>query len=140
MKIPNERDWLNQHGDLDVASAREDFLDVTYEQAVRLFEENALRYQEGVVFMPFDCFTFYVHSYIDYLLSDASRGDADGASCFFTVVECRADDILKLPSDAQERIERVLDGLSKEQKFYDADESIYGNFADRVSELKQKRN
>ena len=41
------------------------------------------------MFMPLACFRYYIHAYLDYLLSDKSEGDSDGASCFFGLIEFR---------------------------------------------------
>lgn len=133
MTIPGEHEWRNEHGDLDIAVARKNFFGISHEDAIKLFEDNALKYQEDVVFMPFACFTYYIHAYLDYLLPAASKTDADGAYCFFVVMECRAADIQKLPPETVAKIGRVLDRLATGQAYFDADETIYGSFSDRVA-------
>jgi hypothetical protein len=58
MKIPDEHDWRNDFGDLDVASAKANFFGLDLTRAEQLFRDNALCYQEDIVFMPFQCFQF----------------------------------------------------------------------------------
>lgn len=138
MKIPDEDDWQNDFGDIDVAEARRHFFGRDLVQAEQLFRENALCYQENIVFMPFGCFQFYLEAYIRYILSDASKGDSDGASCFFGVVECRCSDILRLPAETKARVRLVLDRLAQGQDYYDAPIDIYGCFDKRAEEAKSR--
>ena len=138
MSIPGESEWQNEHGDLDVAVARRNFLGLTIEQAEALFRKNSLRFQEDIYFMPYACFEFYIHAYLDYLLSEHSRGDSDGASCFFGLVDCRCEEIPKLPYDTREKIFRVLDKLAAGQEYFDASLAIYGSFPARAA-LAQER-
>jgi hypothetical protein len=133
MRIPSEDEWRNDYGDLDVAVARRNFFGLTIAQAEALFRKNSLRYQEDIYFMPYACFEFYVHAYLDYLLSDHSRGDSDGASCFFGLIECRYEDILKLPHDTRGKVFRVLDKLAAGQEYFDASVEIYESFPARAA-------
>jgi hypothetical protein len=108
MAIPTDDDWAHHPDDLDAACARRHFLGKSREQAVALFVENALNYQEDIMFMPVTCFYFYAHAYIDYLMSDRSEGDSDGASCFFGIVEVRKHELLRGPPELRERIRTLL--------------------------------
>ena len=138
MNIPGSKEWGEDLGDLDVACARKNFFGISLQQAEELFRKNALSYQEDIVFMPFPCFRFYVHAYMDYLLSDASRGDSDGASCFFTLIECRTSDIIRLSADAKMKLGRVLDKIASGQEYFDADKAIYGSFRENSENAKKK--
>ena len=89
MQIPTEHDWANPYGDLDVRSAKEHFFGKTVDEAEELFVENALYYQEDIMFMPSIPFQYYVHAYINYLLGEQSKGDTEAASCFLMVVKCK---------------------------------------------------
>jgi len=128
MKIPSESDWVHHPDDLDAAWAKGNFLGKTRQEAIAMFAENALLYQEDVMFMPAACFDFYVHAYIDYLMSDQSKGDSDGASCFFGVVEMRKEDILCGLPTLRARVATLLRRLGERQTWYDAKPSIYGSF------------
>ncbi len=127
--IPTEADWRSEPWDLDIPYAYRNFAGKSYEQAVALFQENALCYQEDVMFMPRACFPFYARAYIDYLLSADSQGDADGANCFFSLVESRAADI-RLDASLLSAVEQLLRHLATRQDWYDADASIYESFAE----------
>lgn len=128
--IPTEADWRSEPWDLDVACAYEHFAGKSLDEAVRLFKDNALYYQEDVMFMPRACFPFYAKAYIDYLLSDDSQGDSDGASCFFALVEVRSGEIRSDRSLAA-MVAQALHHLATRQQWYDADMPLYGDFAER---------
>lgn len=132
MKIPDETDWRNDHGDLDIDSARKNFFGLRLDEAENRFRQNALSYQEDVIFMPPACFAYYLHAYLNYLLSSDSRGDSDGASCFFGLVECRSQDLARLPAETRAKVSLVLEKLGTGQDYFDADESIYGSFATKA--------
>ena len=131
MNIPTETDWTHHPDNLDAAWAKKNFLGKTREQAVEMFVENAMNFQEDIMFMPEPCFRFYAHAYIDYLMSDRSKGDSDGASCFFGIVEVRKDDILRGPAELKTRVEALLRRLGERQAWYDAEPKIYGQFKER---------
>ena len=89
MQIPTELDWQNPYGDLDIKKAKEHFFGKTLEEAEELFVENALYYQEDILFMPSIPFRYYVHAYMNYLLDKRSKGDTEAASCFLMVIKCK---------------------------------------------------
>ena len=69
-EIPTEADWRSEPWDLDIPHAYQHFAGKSHEQAVELFQENAIYYQEDVMFMPRKCFPFYLRAYMEYLLSN----------------------------------------------------------------------
>ena len=101
--IPSEKDWnMAENGiDLDTSHAYRMFNGKTHEQAVAMFVEASEFYQEDVMWMPLPCFKFYVRAYVQYLNSDAAVGDSDGSNCFFSLVQFRLNEILKLDEPLQ---------------------------------------
>lgn len=139
MKVPNREDWEEAWEGLDEACAFKNFFGKTLEQAVSLFEECALVYQEDLVYMPEVPFHFYIFAYTRYLLSEESKGDSDGASCFFGVIELKLASNPRWLIESWAEIEEVLNRLSSGQEYFDACESIYGSFPKKASKLIQKR-
>ena len=135
VNVPSEADWRSEPWDLDTPHAYKHFAGKSFEEAVELFEENALRYQEDAMFMPRACFPFYARAYMAYLRSDASEEDSDGAGCFFGLSEVRADD-LKSDQGLLGDFAHCLDHIAERQDFYDADVGIYGSFPDRAKRAK----
>ena len=60
MSIPTEADWRSERWDLDVAHAYGHFFGKSIAEALDLFAEDALTYQEDILFMPFLCFRYYL--------------------------------------------------------------------------------
>jgi len=135
--IPGEADWRSEPWDLDIPYAYAHFAGKSNDEAQRLFEENALCYQEDLMFMPLACFRYYLNAYIQYLLSDASQGDSDGASCFFSLVDVRHQDIMTCDEPTRARVVAVLDRLACSQGWFDASEEIYGNFPERAKRARE---
>ena len=135
--VPPEADWRSEPWDLDIPYAYKHFAGKLFEEAVELFKENAIRYQEDVMFMPRACFPYYAKAYMAYLMSETSAEDSDGASCFFGLADVRADDI-KSDRNLVTDFTRCLDHLAERQGFYDADIDIYGSFSERAKQAKGK--
>jgi hypothetical protein len=131
-KPPTEADWQSESWNHETPYAYDHFFGRSLEEAFALFVENALYYEEDLVWMPPPCFRFYVLAYTNYLLSESSRGDADGASCFFGLVDCRKEDISGSSELVIGEIARALEKLKGGQNWYDASEEIYGSFQDRA--------
>jgi len=133
MTIPTEAEWRSEPWDLDIPYAYKHFFGKGLEDAFALFVEDSLCHQEDIMFMPVACFRYYVVAYTNYLLSESSKGDSDGANCFFGIIECRKDDIRQASEFVLERIITTLRKLQDNQEWYDADEAIYGSFQDRAA-------
>ncbi|AMV37103.1 hypothetical protein [Planctomyces sp. SH-PL62] len=138
MNIPTEADWRSEAWDLDTEWAYKNFQGKSYDEAVRLFEENALRYQEDVMFMPSRVFGFYLKAYMGYLTSDASRGDSDAASCFLSLMDYKSEHEPDEIRPLWPEIEPVLRRLVEHQDDYDADWLIYEDFRARVRPIVQR--
>jgi hypothetical protein len=138
MKIPTEADWRSEPWCLDAQCAYRNFHGKSLEEAVKLFEENALRYQEDVVSMPGRVFGYYLKAYMTYLMSDAAQGDSDGASGFITLIafkaEYRPEDIAPLWPE----IEPVLKRIAEHQDWYDALWEVYGSFRHCIHEIVER--
>lgn len=137
-QIPTDTDWHSVHWCIDIPYAYEHFCGKTIPQATALFEDNSLYYQEDLLFMPAPCFLYYIEAYINYLLSDRSKGDCDGASCFFGLIESRYKEVSTVDRETVERIKAVLHRLGSQQSWYDADPDIYGDFGRKAEKLLPK--
>lgn len=135
LTVPTLEDWHSEPWDLDIPYAFKHFNGKTVEEAVRLFEENALCHQEDLMFMPSRVFGYYLRAYLAYLLSSASASDSDGASCFIGLIEHK---LQWKPADIRPlwpEIRPVLERLAAHQPFFDADPEIYGSFQQRAEAL-----
>ena len=126
--IPTEADWRSEPWCLDIPHAYRHFHGKDLLEALTLFRENSLLYQEDLMFMPRVCFFYYCRAYTEYLLSDESQGDSDGASCFFGLVSTRRDDLLS-NHKLLEAARNVLRKLHVRQEWFEATPEIYGDFS-----------
>lgn len=132
MNVPTHVDWHSEPLCLDGKCAFKNFSGKDLTEAFDLFVDNALYYQEDIMFMPTLCFRYYVRAYINYLLSPKSEGDSDGANCFFGLVEIRAEDVSTSDQSLRQDIAEVLLRLSDQQQWFDAEINIYGSFPKRA--------
>ena len=121
---------------LDECYAYEHFYGKSLRDAELLFQENSMYYYEDLLWMPDECFQFYVVAYCNYLLSDASEYDSDGASCFFSTVELQHEAITSGGLGIIRKIEAVLDRLETNQSWYGASVEIYGDFRERAAKCR----
>ena len=138
MQIPTEHDWQN-YITLDEIGAKERFFGKTLEEAEELFVDNALCYQEDIFWMHSIPFRYYVHAYMNYLLSNRSEGDTDGASCFLGLLEFRIENGGELDKDdlraAWSRIRVTIDHIRRNPDWFEWDEQFYGNLEGRTTRL-----
>jgi len=147
MQIPTEHDWGNPYDGLDVEWAHKHFFGKTIEEAEELFVENALCYQEDIMWMPSIPFRYYVHAYMNYLLGEQSKHDTDAASCFLGLIEFKLDLLQDAPSivwardnqndirDVWVRVKETIEHIRKNPDWFDWDESIYGNLEKKTTRL-----
>lgn len=122
-------------GQLDALDAWETFYGKTHEQAEDLFASHALYYQECLHWMPDEPFRFYLPSYINYLKSDRSVGDSDGASAFIGLMSAKAPELRNQRSVLWEEACSTLRWIARSQERFEAIPEIYGNFGLRVEEI-----
>lgn len=80
---------INVYDTLDEQVAVRHFAGKTLAEAEALFQDNALRYQEDLMFMGPVAFRFYLPAYVNYLRSEASSGDPDAVNCIVSLVRHR---------------------------------------------------
>lgn len=141
MRIPSKSQWGTIETDnLDADWAYQHFAGISIEAAERLFQDNALYYQEALISMPPIAFNCYAPVFARYIVSEHAEFDADGASSFLHMI------IELLEANRSLTSSRTLTCLleaarivSEKQTYYDADIDIYGEFSElyvRIAELK----
>ncbi|TWU40852.1 hypothetical protein [Novipirellula artificiosorum] len=134
---PSEDDWRSEPWCLDAKAAYARFSGATLADALRMIVEDAINREEDLMFMPAICFRYYLPAFLDYLASDAAKGDSDGASCVFGLIDHRLDDLSTDPVLLRKAIE-TIEYVGEHQEWYDADESIYGSFERKANRLLRK--
>lgn len=136
---PSEDDWRSEPWCLDAKAAYERFNGKTLDEAFDMVSDDALNREEDLLFMPSICFRYYLHAYLSYLRSDAARGDSDGASCVFGLIDHRIDDLSMDPVLLRKAAETIA-YVGERQEWYDADVEIYGSFERKANRLLRKLN
>lgn len=137
--VPSEDDWRSEAWSLDTEWAYRKFRGKTMEEAVRLFEDDAMACQEDLMSMPGRVLPYYLRSCMTYLMSEAAKGDSNDASRFISLidfkVEHQRDDIVPLWPE----IEPVLRRLAEQQDDSDANEwLIHGSFRAQIHQIVQR--
>jgi hypothetical protein len=138
MKIPNEQDWGDWKPDLDRSYAHKIFFGKSKSEAIELFVENAISHQEDLMWMTRIPFQFYIHAYKEYILSDRSKEDSDGASCYLRLIKYKLEEEPDQITEIFNDILPSLEIVASRQEFYDADIDIYGDFKELLIDIKQR--
>ena len=123
--------------DLDGWHAWETFGGRTLEEAYAIFSQNALAYQEDLMWMAPKPFCFYLPIALRYLESEQSRGDSDIINCLASDIDFhfeKGHDI----SDAFSCIKIICDQVLTHYSKYDVNEEIYGDLRQQYEALRRK--
>jgi hypothetical protein len=138
MRLPTAKDISPRFGTdyegNDERYAREHFLGKSLDEAEALFRQNALYYEEDLLWMGAPAFRYYVPAFIRYIRSEHSRCDPDAVNCFAGLLEQRAelaDDVAAIADQLADVCRYVLDHYDK----FEADPSIYGDLRPRYELL-----
>jgi len=135
MDIPEEKDWGNWKDDLDVRYAHGNFAGKSISEAIELFVEHSLHYQEDLQWMPIIPFQFYIHAYMEYIISERSKEDSDGASCYLRLIKLKLENEPEQVLNIFELLLPSLRAVADRQNFYDANIEIYGDFKEIFSSI-----
>ncbi len=137
MKIPTENDWGEWKDGLDIEWAYNNFKGKSLPEAIELFVEDALQYQEDLMWMPIIPFQYYIHAYKEYIISERSKDDADGASCYLRLIEHKLETEPEQIKEIFELLAPSLEIVATRQRFYDADTDIYDDFKEILDSIHQ---
>ena len=136
-RVPTEQDWGNYRDDLDQNDAHQKFAGKTNEEMQKHFRNNAIATTNDLRWMPRIPFQYYMMGFRDYIASGnfESTWASDSASCFLRLVqeklENHPDHILAIMPELLPTIEFVANNQTR----FDADESIYGNFLEKLKHI-----
>ena len=139
MKIPTKSDWGEiNHDDLDADYAYKQFFGKSFEEAIAMFQRNALHYQEDLQSMPAQAFNFYAPALAEYILSVEAAGDSDGASSFlhmtFWMIKTHRS---RIYPETEQLLLDVAEKVARNQAFYEADIDIYGKFQNIYDDIQR---
>jgi hypothetical protein len=139
-RIPSELDWGDYSADLDEEYAHRTFAGKSLEEAIPLFQAHVIERCGELQFMPLIPFQYYMYALRNYVMSErvlTSDMSCDAASCFLGLVLLKLRDapasIMPIMEDMMPAIEYVVSN----QILFDADIDIYGDFTEKLTELKR---
>ena len=145
-QIPTEEDWGDyQRGrieDLDVAYAHDVFIGKSNSEMLPEYKDHVLMRSEDLHWMPKKPFQYYIFGFRDYVKNGefGFYESSDAASSFLRLIlhklKEQPDHILPVIPELFKDIEYIANN----QALYDADEDIYGNFTELLSEIKRYAN
>jgi hypothetical protein len=136
-KIPDEQDWLGYADDLDVAYFHRLVYGKSISEAIPCFPNQCIERMDELLFSPRRVFQYYVHAFGAYLMSDSAVGESDAASPFLALLEAREKRDPGSVRSIIDALEPYLVFVATRQEYFDAPEHIYGNFSQRVAEIRQ---
>jgi hypothetical protein len=139
-EVPGADKWGAESDDLDLEYARRIFFAKTAQQMFPLFDRNVIERADEIRFMPDACFPYYVLAFKDYVLLDSTKeGEMapDAASSFIRLIAEKLGDRRALVQPLMVELFPALEHLVLHQADYGADVDIYGDFGDRVAEIKR---
>jgi hypothetical protein len=141
LRMPTEQDWGEFDADLDQQYAHQIFSGKCIEEAIPLFERNVIERCSELQFMPLIPFQYYMFALRDYVMSDRvliSEMSSDAASCFLGLVLLKLNEEPASIFPIMEDMIPAVQYVASNQEIFDADIDIYGNFAEKLIDIKKK--
>ena len=132
--VPTEQDWGDCKSDLDQKHAYSVFARRTNDEMQPFFRRNALALTDDLRWMPDVPFRYYILGFRDPVMARQFdlRGEASAASCFLELVLEKLEKQPRLVVPIMAELLPALEYVARKQSLFDAGESIYGNFLEKL--------
>jgi len=135
--VPTENDWGDYESDLDQNHAHSVFAARTNEEMQPFFRRNPLGLTDDLRWMPDVPFRCYILGFRDFIT--AKEFDfldvSDAANCFLGLVLEKLESHPRAIVPVMPELLTAVEYVAKNQSIFDADESIYGSFLERLSRI-----
>ena len=135
--VPTEDDWGRYRSDLDQNHAHSIFAGRTNGEMQPFFRRNPLAMTDDLRWMPDVPFRYYILGFRDFITAkefDFLDG-SDAASCFLGLVLEKIENHPRLIVPVMPELLPAVEYVARNQDLFDADESIYGNFLEKLSRI-----
>jgi hypothetical protein len=135
--MPTEDDWGDYRSDLDQKHAHSVFAGRTNEEMQPFFRRNPLAMTDDLGWMPDVPFRYYLFGFRDFITAkqfDFLDG-LDAGSYFLGLVLEKLENHPRLIVPVMPELLRAVEYVARNQSSFDADESIYGNFLEKLSRI-----
>src|SRR6476659_4855107 len=129
------REQINVDDSLDERVACEHFLGKSVAEAEALFRDNALLYQEDLMWMGPVAFRYYVTAIIRYIQSEAASGDPDIINCFAGLLEFRLEHEPNELRPIMDQLSSICRYVVERYQKFDVAPDIYGDMRTRFARL-----
>jgi hypothetical protein len=133
MALPTASE-INVFDSLDERCACEHFQGKTLQQAEAMFRDNAMRYQEDLMWMGPIAFRYYLPAFISYIQSSSARGDADAINCFHGLVHWWIQHNRSDLSPVREAVESACRYILRDYDKFSVG-AVYGDLSKALTEL-----
>jgi len=137
MPVPTEKDWGDYQSDLDWKSAHDLFAGHTNEQMRPYFRQNPLERTSELGWMPEVPFRYYMLGFRDCVTDrDFDFLEvSNAASCFLGLIKEKLEKQPQVIVPIMPELLPAVEHVARNQAQYEADESIYGNFLEKLAQI-----
>jgi len=135
--LPTDADWGDYKSDLDQNHAYTVFAKRTNEEMQPFFRRNPLGLTDDLRWMPDVPFRYYILGFRDAVMANQFdlHSGADAASCFLGLVLEKLERQPRLVVPVMPELLTAVEYVARNQRLFDADEAIYGNFLEKLSQI-----
>jgi hypothetical protein len=136
--VPTEEDWGDYHSDLDWEYSHDFFAGHTNEEMRPHFRRNPIERTDELRWMPEVPFRYYMLGFRDCVMERDFDfpGATDAASCFLGLVIEKLEKQPQAIAPIMPELLPAIEHVAGNQALYEADESIYGNFLEKLARIK----
>lgn len=127
-------DWVPASGDLDEAWAWRTLNGLGRDGAIRMLNASPSTLPEVLCYSKGSCFLYYLGILLDYLLSEEAEANFAAASGFMNLLKARHPSPTFCVGAAGLSLLEGARLVASKQKFYDADEDIFGSFSEQYKQ------
>jgi hypothetical protein len=136
-RVPGKAEWQGYDRDLDATYAHKLLYGREISEVLDLFRGGrGIERASELAFMPRKAFQYYIFAFVEYLRSEAAAGDSDGASPFLRLLIERESRDPGSVTEIYAEIAPTIDFVVASQDFFDADPTIYGDFAELGTKIR----
>ena len=138
--VPTEKDWGDYKSDLDQNHAHSVFAGRTNAEMQPFFRRNPIELTDDLRWMPDVPFRYYILGFRDFITAkefDFLDG-SDAASCFLGLILEKLERNPRLIVPVMPELLATAEYVARNQSLFHADESIYGNFLEKLSRIQTR--
>lgn len=139
LQIPTEQDWGDYKSDFDQKDAYKVFFGKSFGEAIPDFERNVIERANELQFIAPTPFRYYMLAMRNYVMSKnvlSNTMASDAASCFLRLVKLKLLESPETIMPIMDELMPALEYVGENQAIFDADIDIYGDFREKVAEIK----